>query len=423
MPPESSGHHGGSADAETSDTDPTLPDEMSLCKFWNAARLPISLRTMDGSSLDVIYPGQWSYGHGPDFRNAILCFDNARTIRGDVEVHVRSSGWQQHGHQDNPLYEHVVLHVVWRADPRAPMPAPVLEISAYVPLQHLHGWPPPGRLDESLCDVFATKASADRAVRVIEGAGDARFEARCTMFEGELSCEPAEEVLYAGLMECMGYSENRLPFRLLAQSVPYAVLGVHDPLRIARRLQAASGLEAGAERESLLRPEQWNIGRVRPANHPLRRMEGLAHLLARSGRADGLVEYLAGGQDDLDAGALIERLRVRCADGPAYIGPDRAVEAACNVVLPFATALARRTGERVTEEWAREVWKDLPRASVTRIERLMREHLDVPNRSKLLCKVRHQQGLLHLYRRYCAHRLCDACPLSRIASEQADSSS
>ena len=33
-------------------------------------------------------------------------------VRGDVEVHLRSRGWYEHGHNDDPRYANVVLHLV-----------------------------------------------------------------------------------------------------------------------------------------------------------------------------------------------------------------------------------------------------------------------------------------------------------------------
>jgi hypothetical protein len=393
-----------------------LPDELSLSKLWNSGRLPRECRCADGRRLEVVYRGQWSRGYGPDFRGAILSFDGAPPARGDVEIHVRSSGWTRHGHDGDPLYTGVILHVVWSDDHPTRLGVPVLQLCDKVTHGDLQDLPDPGDLDASLCAVFRSEESARGALRTIEAAGDARFEARCAAYEGDLACASPEQALYAGLMECMGYAENKLPFRLLAEALPYDVIASRDADRIARALQEGSGLVPGYERCAALRPEQWRVARVRPANHPLRRMNGLARLIARAEGEGGLAMYVAAA---VPAGprALLDRLRVGSPEGPALIGPDRAGEAACNAALPFAVALARATGDADLETAARAAWERLPRASLTRVERSMRDHLGAPS-GRLLNRARHQQGLLHLYRRYCAQRLCAACPLSKLAGPE-----
>ncbi len=404
-------HHGESV------PEPYLPDELSLSRYWNAARLPSECRTTDGRALQIVYRGQWSYGYGPDFRGAILCFDGGRAVRGDVEVHVCSSGWVRHGHDSNPAYDKVVLHVVWMHDAEIPSGAPVLELSRYVREEDLEGLAQPGALDESICSVFSSPEQGERALRIVEAAGDRRFEARCVTLEGELSCETPGQVLYVALMECMGYSENKLPFRLLAEALPLETLAHTDAMRVFDRLNAASGLDPATLGERLLQREQWRLGRVRPANHPLRRMLGAAQLIASAERNGGLVRHLVEDGIYLGMDGLLRRLQARPREGdPPCIGADRAVDIACNAVLPLAVALARSTGDTGLETATRNAWLELPRGGTTRVERSMRDHLQAPPRGAKLNKARHQQGLLHLYKRYCAQRLCDLCPLSQMAA-------
>ncbi|MEJ7654511.1 MAG: DUF2851 family protein [Chloroflexia bacterium] len=99
--------------------------------YWGAARLPPSCRTADGALLEVIYRGQWSYGYGPDYKAAVLCFAHGPTVRGDVELHARSSDWRNHAHDGNPMYDDVILHVVWIDDEPCLARGRVLELSAW----------------------------------------------------------------------------------------------------------------------------------------------------------------------------------------------------------------------------------------------------------------------------------------------------
>lgn len=394
----------------------TAPQELTLSQLWNAVRLPTTCQTTGGRHIEVIYRGQWSFGSGPDFRGAIISFDGGRPHRGDVEIHVRSSLWNAHSHAENPGYSNIILHVVWRDDAPLAHHAPILELSRWVELASASSLPRLGSLDESLCSVFGSPQSRDEAVRIIEAAGDKRFEGKAVMLEGELAVEGKDQVLYAGLMEAMGYSENRIPFRILAQALPVSYLVNLPERQIAEALWRASGLLPENSRHAVLYPVQWKVGRVRPANHPLRRMAGVASLLQAARHSPSLFDYLV--REPLLQGLdILERLCIAPTKGPKYIGRDRAIEIASNVLLPLAVADAHQMDDEDMLARAWEAWRELPRTSGNQIERSMREHVALPRHSKALSRARHQLGLLHIYKRYCAQRLCASCPLSNLAAK------
>ncbi len=73
------------------------------------------LFTTDGQAVEVLASG-WPNQHtGPDFLNAQVRIGSVLWA-GDVEVHLRSSDWYKHGHDKNPAYNSVILHVVQEAD-------------------------------------------------------------------------------------------------------------------------------------------------------------------------------------------------------------------------------------------------------------------------------------------------------------------
>jgi hypothetical protein len=93
-------------------------DELTVSRAWNAGWVrPEALRTTDGRPVTVVYRGRWTFGFGPDFRGALIAF-GAELRQGDVEVHLRASGWREHGHHLDPAYNSVILHVALDADPR-----------------------------------------------------------------------------------------------------------------------------------------------------------------------------------------------------------------------------------------------------------------------------------------------------------------
>src|SRR5450756_1599267 len=97
------------------------PSENLLQAIWQHQRLRRDdLRTLDGQRVRVLHPGFHNREAGPDFRDAVLQFEDAPSCSGDIEVDVHSGLWRAHGHQANPAYEKVRLHVVWRGTDQIP---------------------------------------------------------------------------------------------------------------------------------------------------------------------------------------------------------------------------------------------------------------------------------------------------------------
>jgi len=73
------------------------------------------LATTTAEPVQVINPGLYNSNQGPDFGNAKIIIGNT-TWAGTVELHIKTSDWQRHKHQDDKNYNNVILHVVWEDD-------------------------------------------------------------------------------------------------------------------------------------------------------------------------------------------------------------------------------------------------------------------------------------------------------------------
>ena len=388
--------------------EPRRGPEEAVVRLWqNADRLATGLVTQDGRRLKVLYPGRRSNSAGPDFRDCVLSTEAGNIVVGDVEVHVNEGGWRAHGHHVDSNYNGVVLHVVLVPSGRT---TTTLESRAEAPVAAIGAAQENETVDAEQFRRLDEDTSVSALQEKLDRAGDERFRLKADGYAMELESGDAEQVLYAGIMEALGYSANRRPFAALAASVPMARLrmlrgepGETRLLAIRAMLVSASGLMSSAPAEDAERfratlkglppvekiAESWKTFRVRPSNHPLRRIEGAAVLIDRA----------------LDEGFL--SIATRTARGrkhqslinlftaPPFIGESRAREIAVNVVLPFLYAWGGVARDRELGRACKEIFEGMPGLADNEITREMKRLLPpgVDTRG-----ARRQQGLIHLYK-------------------------
>ena len=86
--------------------------ESQVIKMWQQLLLNRrELTTEEGEPIRIIHPGRSNDDRGADFHNAIIGTKRG-VIKGDIEVHVKSSDWRAHRHHQDPAYNRVILHVV-----------------------------------------------------------------------------------------------------------------------------------------------------------------------------------------------------------------------------------------------------------------------------------------------------------------------
>ena len=339
-----------------------IPERL-LARLWQrrAAR-QAWFRAHGGQRVRVIYPGRPGLTAGPDFRDALLEVEGVGLVRGDVEIHIRQQDWPAHGHGDDPRYNGVVLHAALETQPadtklQSGGTAPVVSLA---PLMDVSP-PPPEELSTSPLWEFLAPLGYPRpetleeAAALLDRAGDDRFAVKSAQFRTYLAEQEAEQTLYQGIMEGLGYRQNEHPFQLLAQRAPFhalrsAALRLPEEERlhaVRRWLTAMSGLSVpgllaeDAEVKTMPRagfgrplgPDSWRLFRVRPSNHPLRRIAGAAVLLVRflePGLVDGLRQACRPGKPSHLTSALAApgegRRARRRAGGPragAGLGGER----------------------------------------------------------------------------------------------------
>ena len=398
-------------------------NESELSWIWAGQRYPPdALSLVDGRSLRVLNPGRPGGGAGPDFLDAAFEIDGA-VARGDVELHVRASGFHAHGHDSDRAYDGVALHVVFRADEGAWTrlssggEAPVAAFAPWFDSRRdeLQRWLGAEALWREPCRDAAGRLGEDGVRAALREAGLRRFEVR-TIALSALCGEVGEaEALWRTLFDVTGVGGDREGFRRLAAVFPE---------RLARALLAAGGgalagalaFVAGvgpgpglalagigsAATPAPLRPGLASIGR--PANRPQVRLAGLAALYTRaSGDLPAFTRQMVGTSDT--ASALVAAWQIP-GRTTALIGPARARELALNVALPFAwrdPSLRGRTEALLSEASAAPAYGKTAFLEGNLGGRLGR---------RLVRRAVEQQGLLAYLGEWCSQGGCGRCPLS-----------
>lgn len=428
----------------------TLPSERTLTSIWHHGLLASELRTTDGRSLRVIFRGLWTHSDGPDFRDAMLDLDG-QLVRCSVELHVRASDWLRHNHQSNPAYDAVGLHAVHINDLSQPIistsgtPIPTVEMSAFytVPLNHLANPPElavPG-VGMGACLPTLPAEHPEAIIQTLERQGWQRLVDKSKDFSQSLTVMPAGEVLYRGIAEALGYSRNREPMIETARRAPLIMLeriakegGGSDAtaaLLFAGGFIPLSGAGSAAleadpgwashlnERGELLggrlgiepvSPESWSLNRVRPANHPARRLASLADLVNRTSDI-GLVSTVIDALEGRDGGLASIFFSV----SPA-IGEQRTRQIVTNILAPFLAAYADSMLDERLAEQVGEWWDGLPGRVDDQVSRRTLRQI-VGDRRFPIRSALAEQGLHHISRNGCELLRCFECPIAQLAAE------
>lgn len=117
--------------------------EKLLHYVWKHKILPLqALLTTDGRQIEILDPGTHNTNQGPDFFNAKVKIDGTLWA-GNIELHLKSSDWFRHGHDSDPSYNNVILHIAQVCDCEVTteegnqLPQLQLDIPAHLHLNYL----------------------------------------------------------------------------------------------------------------------------------------------------------------------------------------------------------------------------------------------------------------------------------------------
>jgi hypothetical protein len=424
--------------------------EKQAALIWQQA-MGTWLTSTDNEQFNLVYPGRINGDNGPDFRDAVIVGES-HLMKGDVEVHVRSSDWYSHKHHTDVEYDNVILHVVMWHDCDS---ATVLRSGRTVPvlclakaLQH-QAYLLPCTLP---CSPILDHIDAHTLKRILDTAGEQRFRQKGKRFQAELKQKPAGQVLFRGIMRALGYAKNTKPFVELADRTPLASIERKEGLAAKQALLLGTAgllpsqrqqIEPSREREvqeleqiwcsmdrgtETMKESDWNLSRIYPNNSPVRRIVAQSYLLEHYDRGKLLAGILhlvrdaspAGGHRLLQHGLTVDsdgywrdhfdfgiRSRTKIA---ALLGHSKLGEIAVNVILPFAFFWGELTDEAQLSDHAIDLYHSHPRLAENCLTQHMKKQLGLQESFDFTAS--HQQGLIHIFSNYCREGRCSECPLA-----------
>ncbi len=442
------------------------PPEQLLQAVWLQQRLlRDKLTTLDGNVVRVLHPGFKNYEAGPDFRGAMVRIGSNPTLIGDVEIDVRSSGWHTHGHDRNPAFKQVVLHVIWDGKHPAAVGMPTLVLRGKLDasldeLTSVLGRDSLKSLPENLqgqCRAPLRDLTPENLSQLLHESAQNRWQSKANHFQARARQVGWEQSLWEGLFRALGYKQNVWPMQSLAELRPHWLSLPCTPLACQARLFGISGLlpaeltrsQAGVdgylrriwdqwwrEREQfgdhILPRGLWRFNSLRPANHPQRRLALAAHWLAAGDLLPKLEEWFTTSLPDAQlVNSLLQILQVKRDDFWSWhwtfrsarlsrpqpmLGVARVTDLAVNVILPWFWMRAVEGGNETLQRVAEHRYLVWPAAEDNSLLRLARQRLLGGAKARALKGAAAQQGLLQILRDFCEHSnaICDNCQFPEL---------
>lgn len=444
------------------------PPEALLQQVWLYQRLlQDRLQTTDGRKVRVLHPGFWNRAAGPDFRQAVIQIGTEPPATGDVEIDLVPSGWKQHAHAGNPSYRNVILHVTWEPE-SAPANLPSLSLKHALDstLPEISFWlglepkPAPEGL-AGKCSAPLRSLSEASVTRILRQAAQARLLQKAEHLQARARQVGWDGALLEGLFGALGYKRNVWPMRGVGVLLPMLRSGLPSDagsiLAMQARILGVGGLmpsqalpgeageylrqvwsiwwrESDAFREFQFPREIWNLGGIRPANHPERRLAAAAHWAVRTEMTREFDRWLERKIESPDLStSLSEIVQVRqdpfwsyhwtlkskpFRESQPLLGEQRITDLAINVILPWLYVRALAGQNEMLSRVAEARYFQWPAGDDNSVLKLARQRLFGGVSSRFLKTAALQQGLLQITRDFCDHSdaSCNGCEFPELLS-------
>ena len=399
----------------------------------------LELKTTQGERIEILKPGSHNFDSGPDFFNGKIKIDNTIWV-GNIEVHINSSDWKKHFHQNDKAYDNIILHVVNNADVELYRHSgeviPTIELKDriherlyqnYIGFKSSNDWIP---CEKQISGVpsFIINSTLDKLL--LE-----RLERKSFIIMNSLSVNNNnwEETFYQQLARNFGFKINAEPFELLAKSLHSNYLRKHKSslLQLEALLFGQAGLlfehfegkypqqlqneYAFLKQKFKLQPIEkhlWKYLRLRPVNFPSIRIAQFANLIYTS---DHLFSVIL---DIENAADLKKILNVSVSEywethfvfdkistkKMKQLGEEAINNLIVNTIVPFLFVYGKQKNNETYMNRAISLLEDTAGEGNSIIQKWSSLGLSVKTASAT-------QGLLQLKNEYCSHKKCLSCSI------------
>ncbi|WP_425077584.1 DUF2851 family protein [Psychroserpens sp. S379A] len=281
--------------------------ENFLHYLWKYQKFDVrQLKTVQDELINIVSVGSHNHNSGPDFFNAKLRI-GAQLWAGNVEIHIKSSDWYVHHHEQDIAYDNVILHVVYEHDANVfrkdNSTIPTLELKHYINAKILHKYYDLFSNTSKWinCEKDFSKTEDFTLNHWLERLYFERLEQKSKAIEDLLKTSKNnwEAVLFILLTKNFGLKVNAEAFFSLAKSIDFSVIRKSQPKLLA--LEALLFGQAGLlekdiedsyylklKNEYAFLKQKFQLSndyvtplqffRLRPSNFPTIRLSQLANL-------------------------------------------------------------------------------------------------------------------------------------------------
>lgn len=397
------------------------------------------LTTELGESVSITKTGVHNKLAGPDFKEAELIINGVRWA-GSVEIHVKSSDWYLHKHENDKKYDNVILHVVYDFDRKV-----YDRYDKEIPTLSLKGLIKPKLLkryyaileNESIipCETLLKDTNVITRLSMLERTLIQRLERKseAVMMLLKANNFDWEETAYQWLAGGFGFKTNAESMIELARSLPSRFLRKHTELfQIEALLFGASGLlnidfkdpyiqklqeefiflKAKYQIKTTLSYNQWHFSGVRPTNYPTIRIAQFSTLVFKHQNLFSLFTEFK------DAKDLEERLEIWQSEyWRNHVIPDKSTTLKLNplskksktnlfinTTAPLLVAFSRHQDSTEPLEKVLNLLMALPKEDNSIISLWKKLGWNVSSAFD-------SQGLIELYNEYCSNKRCLNCSI------------
>lgn len=392
-----------------------------------------SLCTLQGEPVHIIYPGRYNLDGGPDFLEAIIQIGDKRWA-GHVEIHTKESHWHVHKHEGDIKYQNVILHVVWNCDIK----------NRRLPTLSLEGRIPPSliakyrkQMEQKLLLPCHYEANVVPEIILIHWRERLMIERLEQKALGVLELlnllnDDWNQLAFVHLATYLGLPANTEVMKALAQSIDYKIILKNGDANftIEAILFGVSGLlqDVSIQDYTLaLKNEykyqmhkyglkdttsfKWQWLRMRPSSFPTIRIAQLAsictHLFPIMDKILDDPIYFLLALEKIETSSYWEShytFEKISKKRKKHIGKDLCNRIGSNVIAPLLMAYSLHSGNKDYQEVALELLSKLPAED----NALLKKFAGIFPESHTSS---HSQGLIQLYKQYCAKKRCLDCAI------------